>query len=143
MVSGPAGMRCRDCTAHPSQVTGTVDTTDRLGWAISAALFLSITGTLVMQALGALAFAAGPVMGALVADVILLILGTSQKPPYLSLLALGSIAFGSALVLCNLLPSLPFSVMALPERLAEIVVGLSIGLALSTAYGRIRSQFPE
>lgn len=78
-------------------------------------------------------------MGALVAEVVVRILGTSQKPFYLYVLGLGSVAFGSALVLCNFFPHLTFSVMTVPSGMTDLVMGLSTGLALSACYGRLRA----
>lgn len=143
MVSSAAGMRCPECASHPRAVTGAPDTTDRIGIAVSVALFLSIIGAMFLKALGVFAMAVGPLTGALVAEVVLRILGTRQKPAYLHALSLGCIAFGSALALSKVLPGLGFTVMNLPSTMTDMVVGFSLGLSLSACYGRMRAALEQ
>jgi hypothetical protein len=138
MVSAPGGMRCADCTTHPATVTGARDTTDRIGWALALGLLIGIGGALMIKGLGFIAMAVAPCYGALVGDVLLRILGKSQKLPYLNALGLGSVAFGAMIVFANVLPNLSFTLMVLPRHTAEMVYGLSIGLALSACYGRLQ-----
>jgi hypothetical protein len=132
-------MRCAECSTHSEAVTGTLDTTDRLGWAISSALFLSIMGALLIKGTGLAAMVIGPCCGAAVGEVLLRILGKSQKPAYLKTLGIGSVAFGTIIVFSKLLPNLTFTLMTLPPNMADMVYGLSVGLALSACYGRLRA----
>ena len=81
MVSAPAGMRCRDCSSHPVAVTGAQDTSDRLGWAISSALFVSIMGALMVKGLGFFAMVAGPCYGALAGEMLLRKIHGEQVEP--------------------------------------------------------------
>lgn len=138
MVSAPAGMRCHECATHSAAVTG-VDTSDRLGWAISSALLVSIMGALMVKGLGVFAMVVGPCYGALVGDTLPRILGKSEKPAYLNALGIGSIAFGAVIAFSKVLPNLSFSLMTLPPNIADMVYGLSIGLAISACYGRLRN----
>ena len=131
-------MRCSECTTHPSTVTGAVDTSDRIGWAVSSALLVGIIGAILIKGLGFIAMVVGPCYGALIGDVLLRILGKSQKPAYITALGLGSVAFGAMIVFAKMLPNLTLSVMTLSPHVAEMVYGLSIGLALSACYSRLQ-----
>ncbi len=135
MVSGPAGMRCRDCASLRTTALYQIPPW-RLALATAAGLVTGIVGAYLITMIGFFGFFVffvGPIYGGIVAEAVLRSAGR-KRGLALEIIAVGSIVIGAVL---SIAPTLlhSHSLVAI-VRYAWPLVG--IGLAISTCYGRLK-----
>lgn len=141
MVSAPAGIRCRECASHRFLIAASINP-ERVAWAVSLGFAIALIGAVFMRSIGILAMALGPLYGFLVAETIGRVAGKSSR--FTGYEYCGAAVIVAAVIVAGTKPFAAYaaSYVPWPSQLAHFAVpimGLSIGLAVSACYKRMRS----
>lgn len=135
MVSGPAGMRCPDCSSLRGSALYKIHPA-RLILTAAAALVIGILGAFVLSFVSFFVFFIGPAYGGFVAEVVLRFSGR-KRGPLIEAVGVGSIVLGALIVLIPRFIKLPLEAIA-PMLMTSIWPLLGIGLAVAACYGRLK-----
>lgn len=144
MIPGPAGMRCPECASLRSSALYKINP-GRLILATICGLVVGVIGASVLSMMSFFVLFAGPIYGAIVAEVVLRVTGR-KRGPIIEAIGVGSIIVGA------LLTFLPELLRLIGMGSAHVVPGtvlawsvtsvmwrlLGCGLAASTCYGRLK-----
>jgi len=133
-------MRCRECATHHFLTVAKVDP-ERIAWAMSTALMVAMLGAVALRGMGVLAMAAGPLYGFMVAETIVRIAGKSARFQGFEYAGPAVILGGVAIAYAKPFSQMGSQLLPLPAAFAQFagpIIGLSVGLAVSACYKRLR-----